>query len=283
MRSTLTTAVLLCMSAGVALAQGYTHLTWYTDPIRQTVNMSGTIYDVAVSPSGGQIALATENGVSLHNLNSRGMVKDLVKFLPVGVVSHVVYSPDGKYILASQNKSILIFRRGTWDQAEVYLIGCHGISSLDTISQRTEVYALDTASSEFWSADFATAQRLEHFYPENPVNVGNGTKIAASPDAERIYCLSAKSATQSAIMGVSNGPGTPTELWHMPVVFAMAMCVGPDPEHLMLATSGYPGCLMVIRGSDGEVVDCYDVPVGSFPSAMVNSRDGRFVVITSRA
>lgn len=279
MRRALTAMTCLLVGVGVAVAQDYTQMTWYTAPVRQEFVASSPLHCLAVSPTGNQLAMATDNGISLHYLDDKGLVGDVVKHISMGYVRRVAFSPDGNYLVCGR-AGLVIYRRGTWERTDVALPDFSNVSGLVTISQRTEVYAQNSHGAAFDVVNFVTGQQTVRFaWPDDGVWYSHA--VATSPDAERVFCLWKRPDGQTLVSGFSNAPGAVQCIWNVNTVPAQAMCVGPGPDYLMVATTGEPGFLTVIRGSDGEVVDHYDVPVGAAPSWMENSRDGRFVVISS--
>lgn len=288
MKRTVCVAVVLLGCMVMAGAQPYSRMTWYADPIRQVTEVADSLSAVAVSPSGNQIAMYSHyGGMDVRHLLASGRVGDSVQgVLGLENIRSLTFSPDGNYIIAPAETEVALLRRSTSALRVLGLPEFDGAWGVATISQRTEFYVQSEQGVGFYAVDFVNGEPLE-FCEHRTTTDWWGCAIAASPDGERIHTLwHAEGVPKRCMTAAFTNTRTGRELlWRKPIDLSDTMCIGPDPDHFMLATSDYTGGvphLIVIRGRDGHVVDHYDIPIGPAPCSMVTSQDGRYVVIVSR-
>ncbi len=240
---------------------------------------------LAVSPSGGQICVLNLRGFRMHRLAADGRLETGPALDTVQIdrqLTRAIISPDGNWIIATDGGSsagctIYIIKRGDWTVRQIVYTGAFQAMDIDVARERPEAY-IQFANKRLVAVDF---QRGEIVY-EHAIGYGDtwrGRGVRALPDGDIVCPLTADmTAGFAATYGLWTAPDDWTRPWDCGLeFFPVAMCVGPDPNHLIVLHRNENCGFSVVNTTTGHVDREYDHDF-THPQDIEATPDGKWVV-----
>lgn len=274
----------ICLSAASAQQ-------WRTQPIMQKLHRPQMIKDMAVSPSGKQIAWVSAGGLLIHTLRDSGSIGDLHKRIELPDLYKVVFTPSGLQIIcADTNGNVHMIDRSTWNVRTANASyggadrGEHPVG-IAVVAERPEVYVSYWRSAYVVVFDYNKASVVGN----NRSCMSDGwfqVDVVIGPGAGSIVAVTSSRTPEGPAKGLFTNHPAPafSQLDYEPnwEIFCeevpIAVCAGPDPEHLLVLREHPEAPLCAMQFSDGRFTCPMDFDLKR-PVAVVNSNDGRFIVV----
>jgi len=252
--------------------------------VGQTIIRLETIQDMAVSPTGGHLAVATEKGIDIFTLRPNGSIREspLAKHVTIDDVVRLAYNPQGtKLIAATMGHELYVFERATMERTTITLPG--EISSAVALRVLEDPPLALVKGREYPGVAVANYRHpstpVELVYNFSPSSFKNGFCVEAGPGADRLYwsAVSTSNPVTQIVFGKPyKGQGT---VWlYDPKAEASASCIGPGPDQILLGTRTGNQLMILDRNTGAATVGC---PLDAFgPSNIAMSNDGYYAVLT---
>jgi len=240
---------------------------------------------LAVSPSGNQVCVSGLRGLRMHGLRPDGQ---LVTGPPEKVVEPgrqltcAIISPSGQHIIATDGGSsagctIYVIRRGTWEVRTILYPDASQAVDIDVVSQRPEAY-VQFANKRLIAVNFHDAEIVY----QHGIGYGDtwrGRGVRARPDGLYVCPLTADmNVGFGATYGLWAEPEDWLQAWSVAVEdFPVAMCVAPDPEHMIVLHRNENCGLSVVDTNTGYVARTYDHDL-THPQDIEATPNGKWVV-----
>lgn len=251
----------------------------------QSVRTSSPPNWLAVSPSGNQVCATSLRGLRMHRLRSDGQLVTgpAEKVLDPGrQLTCAIVSPNGRYIIATDGGSsagctIHIIHRETWEDRTILYPHASQAVDIDVVSQRPEAY-VQFANKRLVAVDFRRAAIVY----EHAIGYGaswRGRGVRARPDGLYVCPLTADMyAGFGATYALWTEPEDWLQAWSIAVEdYPVAMCVAPDPEHMIVLHRNEDYGLSVVDTDSGYVARTYTHDL-THPQDIEATPDGKWVV-----
>jgi len=224
----------------------------------------GSAYDIALSPDGRYLAVATSCGIELRDKETMELLRFL--YSPAGAVYHIAYSPDGEHIaLTQRDGSIGLWRVDGASESPTTLPG-HGESATAlAYSSGGQLLASGSRDNTVKVWDVATGEELRtfegHTGPVYSVDFSPGGRLLASGSGDGTVRL----------WDVDTGRIVNTLRGHTSAV--VAICFSPDGE--LLASGSRDKTAKLWDVSSGSEIASLCADCWGYVSAVAFSSDGR--------
>jgi len=267
-----------------ATAQSYRNEPWYKNPILQRVRLTDMSRDVAVSPSGNQIAWANVDGISIHAVLDDGRIGGLHKRIDLPNAMRIEFTPDGNQIIcANAIGDVHLIDRRDWSVRVVDVPGATNPTEIEVVTQRPEAYISYYRDPHLAVINFQEAKLVQ------------ALAIVGDTVFEHIDAVVAPAGDFVVAVGLDRTPspgggnggryigyrlplaGIHHTLFAFRIPMPRAACVGPDPDSMLLITTAAdPLEIWSLRTGASRLSLDFDF---NYPIDVANSRDGRFIVV----
>jgi len=251
--------------------------------IVQSLQMTEPPNMLAVSPSGNQIAIASDVGLRLRYLEADGKMGESHKFVAMTDLNVVGFSPDGNRIIcANRYGRMYVIRRDTWASKTLSSTDGNVATGIDVISQRPEAY-IQMDNGAVHIVDFEREEHIGSIRSYQPLYY-RAHGVIADPAGTRLVRLleyppndnRGSSCKECFALPYTDG----LALWRPNARGQIALGVGPTPDCFM-TLQNERAALEVWRFSDGLGIKGCLLTEVTDPVAVANSRDGRWIVVPS--
>jgi len=282
--------VLACLVAvvGVLLQPLSAHAASTATPkVVQTMNRQDVPRDLAVSPSGNQLAVLTDYGLYVYALGAKGDIctRPLVASVALKDAHRLAFTPNGQKIYIITNGGLL----WTYDRTAGRLGGYLNLGISGQLPQEMQVL-------EDPSLLFIKHQTFSDVYIINwrdtSVPVGKldfdatgycmGGPLAARADAGMVFWTMESSTYEGRYVMMAKPYRGSMASWNCEIPYKPgALVIGPDPDHLLVAgwDTSQNGDLRIYR-HDHEAGWVNACVLGAFaPADLAFSNDGYYAVM----
>ncbi|MBU0611121.1 MAG: hypothetical protein KKI08_24795 [Armatimonadetes bacterium] len=279
------------LPVGVAVFVLCSAVAWSANPsIVQTVQRGDKILDLDISPTGGQMMVATDVGVYLYPLSSSGSMAanpQTAVFFPHTVLA--AYTPGGKrVVVATSDGKLHVSDRGQGSLSHV------GDITLGPGSEIPEdMYLLETPSLVFvksrgscnvFVADYKKISTPVQTVVVNWPGFELGRHVAARADASRVFWTARDTRAPYPNILYSKPYLGSGGIWcvsgdHDPA----GLCIGPDPDHLLFVEYGRqdPKELKIVSQDMGAVIAGSRL-TSTYVTDLAFTNDGYYAVLLDR-
>ncbi|MBU0611120.1 MAG: hypothetical protein KKI08_24790 [Armatimonadetes bacterium] len=253
----------------------------------QTMNRQDVPRDLAVSPSGNQLAVLTDYGLYVYALGSTGDIRKSPLVSAVGLKDayRLAFTPNGQSIYIITNGGLLWRYDRTAGRLGGYLnLGISGQlpRRMCTLEDPSLLLLKHQALSEVlivnWNDPSAPVDKLQFDDPGYCM----GGSLAARADAGMVFWTMESSTYRGRYVMMAKPYRGSMTSWNCEIPYTPgALAIGPDPDHLLVAgwRTSQDGDLRIYRHDHeaGWVNGC--VLSGFAPGDLAFSNDGYYAVM----
>jgi len=270
--------IALCCLAALVL----TTPTAAQPTILQNFTTGVTLRCVAVSPTGNQIAIVDTTGLRTYHVKASGQIGDpLSRSLLLTNIARCSFSSNGKWIiLACDDGTIWRIERSTWLASSKTSSDGHKASGLSLIEDPAYGFVAYSDNARGTVVRYANSSLP---FTSIPAVSGMlyGLWTVPADDGQRIVRggLGPAGSAGAGVMCCQDNPLVGTQqYWTLTTPnFYQAGCVGPDPDHLLVAET-QTHTLHMFKFSDGS--GCHGShALGDSPCDVAFTPDGYYAVV----